>query len=64
MMVKADSLPADLHQRRASPRYMSVNGIFTCYDKPMMSVRLQRTKDDPLIEVDTIGLKGFSDERL
>ena len=33
------------------PRYMSVNGIFTCYDYNAL-------KDDPLIEVDTIGLKG------
>ena len=46
------------------PRYMSVNGIFTCYDKPMEVFDYNALKDDPLIEVDTIGLKGFSDERL
>ena len=41
-----------------APRYMSVNGIFTCYDKPMEVFDYNALKDDPLIEVDTIGLKG------
>ena len=40
------------------PRYMSVNGIFTCYDKPVEVFDYNALKDDPLIEVDTIGLKG------
>ena len=40
------------------PRYMRVNGIFTCYDKPMEVFDYNALKDDPLIEVDTIGLKG------
>ena len=40
------------------PRYMSINGIFTCYDKPMEVFDYEALKDDPLIEVDTIGLKG------
>ena len=40
------------------PRYMSINGIFTCYDKPMEVYDYNALKDDPLIEVDTIGLKG------
>ena len=40
------------------PRYMSVNGIFTCYDKPMEVFDYNALNDDPLIEVDTIGLKG------
>ena len=40
------------------PRYMSVNGVFTCYDKPMEVFDYNALKDDPLIEVDTIGLKG------
>ena len=35
---------------------MSVNGIFTCYDKPMEVFDYNALKDDPLIEVDTIGL--------
>ncbi len=33
-------------------------GIFTCYDKPMEVFDYNALKDDPLIEVDTIGLKG------
>ena len=35
-----------------------MNGIFTCYDKPMEVFDYNALKDDPLIEVDTIGLKG------
>ena len=40
------------------PRYMNVPDIFTCYDKPMEVFDYNTLKDDPLIEVDTIGLKG------
>lgn len=40
------------------PRYMSVGGIFECYSKPMDVFDYNALKDDPLIEVDTIGLKG------
>ena len=43
------------------PRYMSVGGIFECYDNekhPMTVLDYPALKDDPLIEVDTIGLKG------
>ena len=40
------------------PRYMNVPDIFTCYDKPMEVFDYNALKDDPLIEVDTIGLKG------
>ena len=40
------------------PRYMIVPDIFTCYDKPMEVFDYNTLKDDPLIEVDTIGLKG------
>lgn len=41
-----------------TPRYMSVSGIFGCYAKPMEVFDYNALKDDPLIEVDTIGLKG------
>ena len=41
-----------------TPRYMSVSGIFECYSKPMEVFDYPALKDDPLIEVDTIGLKG------
>ena len=37
---------------------MSVSGIFECYDKPIDVFDYNALKDDPLIETDTIGLKG------
>lgn len=40
------------------PRYMSVGGIFDCYDKPVTVYDYEALKDDELIELDTIGLKG------
>ena len=40
------------------PRYMSVSGVVDCYSKPMTVLDYNALKDDPLIEVDTIGLKG------
>ena len=40
------------------PRYMSVGGIFGCYEKPVEVYDFNTLKDDPLIELDTIGLKG------
>ena len=41
-----------------TPRYMSVGGIFECYNKPLEIYNFETLKDDPLIELDTIGLKG------
>ena len=41
-----------------TPRYMSVGGIFECYNKPLEIYNIETLKDDPLIELDTIGLKG------
>ena len=41
-----------------TPRYMSVGGIFETYSKPMSVFDFNTLKDDPLIELDTIGLKG------
>ena len=41
-----------------TPRYMSVGGIFECYEKPYEVLDYNALKDDPLIDVDTIGLKG------
>ena len=40
------------------PRYMSVGGIMECYQKPLAVFDYEALKDDPLIDVDTIGLKG------
>ena len=39
-------------------RYMSVGGIMECYQKPLEVYNYETLKDDPLIDVDTIGLKG------
>ena len=41
-----------------APRYMSVPGIFECYSKPLTILDFEALKDEPLIELDTIGLKG------
>lgn len=41
-----------------APRYMSVGGIFDCYEKPVSVYDFDALKDDPLIELSTIGLKG------
>ena len=40
------------------PRYMSIPGIVGCYEKPLSVYNYETLKDDPLIELDTIGLKG------
>ena len=40
------------------PRYMSVGGIFECYEKPYEVFDYNTLKDDPLIDSTTIGLKG------
>ena len=40
------------------PRYMSVGGIFEAYSKPMEVFYYEALKDDPLIDLATIGLKG------
>ena len=45
-------------KERNEPRDMSVGGIFDCYKKPMDVYDFNTLKDDPLIELDTIGLKG------
>jgi electron transfer flavoprotein beta subunit len=42
----------------AAPRYMSVPGILECYSKPLTVLDYEALKDDPLIDDDTIGLKG------
>jgi len=41
-----------------APRYMSVNGIFDCYSKPYEVLDYNALKDDPLIDLNTIGLMG------
>lgn len=41
-----------------TPRYMSVPGIVDCYSKPLSVFDFNALKDEPLIELNTIGLKG------
>ncbi len=41
-----------------TPRYMSVPGIMESYSKPYTVLGYDDLKDEPLIEPDTIGLKG------
>ena len=40
------------------PRYPSVSGILDCFGKPITLLSYETLKDEPLIEPDTIGLKG------
>ncbi|MDO4734021.1 MAG: electron transfer flavoprotein subunit beta/FixA family protein [Lachnospiraceae bacterium] len=40
------------------PRYMSVEGVFEADEKPLTILDYEALKDEPLIETDTIGLKG------
>ncbi len=40
------------------PRYMTPSGIIDCYEKPIEVLDYNALKDEPLIEPDTIGLKG------
>lgn len=41
-----------------TPRYMTVKGILECDKKPYTVYSYETLKDEPLIEPDTIGLKG------
>ena len=41
-----------------TPRYMTVKGILECDQKPYRVLDYAALKDEPLIEPDTIGLKG------
>ena len=41
-----------------TPRYMPISGIMECYEKPLTVLTYEDLKDEPLIEPDTIGLKG------
>ena len=41
-----------------TPRYMTVKGILECDQKPYRVYDFNTLKDEPLIELDTIGLKG------
>ena len=40
------------------PRYMSIGGIYSTYEKPLDVFDYEKLKDHPLIDATTIGLKG------
>ena len=40
------------------PRYMTMQGISECYEKAFTVLDFEALKDDPLIDLTTIGLKG------
>ncbi len=40
------------------PRYMTVEGVFAADEMPLTVLDYEALKDEPLIETDTIGLKG------
>lgn len=41
-----------------APRYMTIKNILGCYQKPVRILDYNALKDDPLIDLTTIGLKG------
>ncbi len=47
-----------------TPRYMSVSGIFECYDKPLEIFDYNALKDDPLIDDRHHRSEGLPDERV
>ncbi|MFV0314774.1 MAG: acryloyl-CoA reductase electron transfer subunit gamma [Anaerotignum sp.] len=60
MMVEAQTpcLITCIKDDSITPRYMTLNGIMECYSKPFVILDYEALKDEPLIELDTIGLKG------
>ena len=47
-----------IKDRDLKPRYMHLGRIMECYAQPMTVLDYNALKDEPLIEPDTIGLKG------
>ena len=41
-----------------TPRYMRVAGIMDCYSKPYTVLDFNALVDDPMVELETVGLKG------
>ncbi len=56
--VQTPCLITCIKDRDLKPRYMTLGGIMECYSKPMTVLDYEALKDEPLIEPDTIGLKG------
>lgn len=56
--VETPCLITCVKEQESKPRYMTLNGINECYKKPLTVLDFNALKDEPLIEPDTIGLKG------
>ena len=56
--VETPCLITCVKEQETATRYMTMDGIMECYDKPLEVLDFQALKDEPLIETDTIGLKG------
>ena len=56
--VQTPCLITCIKDNETAPRYMTLNGINDCYSRPLTVLDFEALKDEPLIELDTIGLKG------
>ncbi|MEG2246723.1 MAG: acryloyl-CoA reductase electron transfer subunit gamma [Peptostreptococcaceae bacterium] len=56
--VETPCLITCVKESNKPPRYMTINGIMECYNKPLTVLNFEALKDEPLIDVTTIGLKG------
>ena len=56
--VQTPCLITCIKDRDLKPRYMQLGRIMECYAQPMTVLDYNALKDEPLIEPDTIGLKG------
>ena len=56
--VQTPCLITCIKDKSIKPRYMTLSGIMECYSKPLLVLDFEALKDEPLIELDTIGLKG------
>ena len=56
--VQTPCLITCIKDNNVPTRYMTMNGIMNCYKKPFTILDFEALKDEPLIEIDTIGLKG------
>lgn len=56
--VQTPCLITCISDQDSKARYMTLNGINHCYEKPFLVLDFEALKDEPLIELDKIGLKG------
>lgn len=56
--VQTPCLITCIKEKNVFTRYMTINGIIDCYSKPLAILNFEALKDEPLINIDTIGLKG------